>query len=705
MKRTLGGAVHRLAVALILACPLIAAEGKWTPEQALQLDRAWLKQQGLELPPSRLWDPTRGEGLLSAVISTGGCSAGFVSSTGLFVTNHHCLFGIVQEHSTTANDLITNGFLARSQADELRGKTTRVTIPYRFTDITKDINGAIPARADDLARYRAIEAKTKAVVQECETNPGHRCRVAAFDGGMQYQLIDTVEIADVRLVYAPPRSVGEFGGEIDNFAWPRHAGDFAIGRAYANGQPYHPKFWLPIAKNGVKPGDFVMVMGYPGLTFRSLTAAEMRDRQRLFERRVDLYGEFIRTIEETTAKHPEGQIALAANLKSLNNTYKNAQGQLLGLKRGRILEKQAEEERTVIDWAGSKAEWRDSVAARDGLARMIDEQDKTSDRDYLLSIIPNGSKALYLATTIVRAAVEKQKADTARDPAYMNRELPRLKDRLEREQKNYFAPTDRALLAAWVRRALVLGAGQRIAAIDRAFAAANEAPPLIDRLYASTEVLDGAERARMFDETPDQLRARKDPLIELGFAIEPELAALRDRQDAAAGTVARLRPVWRGAVIAHARKPVAPDANSSLRVSFAQVKGYAPRDGVVYTPQTTLAGMLDKYTGEDPFDAPKAVLQAAQSKDFGRWADPSLHDVPIDFLSDADTTGGNSGSPTVNGRGELVGVNFDRVWENVANDFGYNPAVARNVNADVRYLLWMLDRVSGGSWLLKELGL
>jgi hypothetical protein len=378
---------------------------------------------------------------------------------------------------------------------------------------------------------------------------------------------------------------------------------------------------------------------------------------------------------------------------------------LLGLKRGRILEKQAEEERAVLDWARAKSEWRNALAARDGLARMIADQDKTSDRDYLLSMIPSGSKALYLAATIVRAAIEKQKADSDRDPSYMNRELPRLRDRLEREQKNYFAPTDRALIAAWVRRALALGAGQRVAAIDRAFPNANETAPAIDRLYNSTKVLDAGERSRMFDETPDQLRARKDPLLELGFAIEPEMTALRERQDAAAGTVSRLRPVWRGAVIAHAGKPVAPDANSSLRISFAQVKGYSPRDGVLYTPQTTLSGMLEKYTGEEPFNAPKAVLQEADAKDFGRWADPALHDVPIDFLSDADTTGGNSGSPTVNGRGELVGVNFDRVWENVANDFGYNPAVARNVNTDVRYLLWMLDRVSDGSWLLKDLGL
>ncbi len=208
----------------------------------------------------------------------------------------------------------------------------------------------------------------------------------------------------------------------------------------------------------------------------------------------------------------------------------------------------------------------------------------------------------------------------------------------------------------------------------------------------------------MFDESEAQLKSRHDPLLDLAFTIVPEQIALRDRQDRALGTIYRARPLWRAAVIAHAGKPVAPDANSTLRVSFAHVEGYTPRDGVFYTPQSTLGGVLEKYTGKEPFDAPAAVLAAARAREFGRWADPNLKDVPVDFLSDADTTGGNSGSPTVNGKGELVGVNFDRVWENVANDFGYNPAVARNVNTDVRYLLWMLDRVQRGTGLLRELG-
>jgi hypothetical protein len=681
-----------------------AAEGKWTPTQVLELDREWLKRQGLQMPPERLWDAQKGEGLLSAVISTGGCSAAFISPSGLFLTNHHCLFGIVQEHSTAANDLITKGFVAASPGQELKSRTARVTIPYRFEDVTAEVLAAVPTAADDLTRFRTIERRQSEIVERCEKQAGHRCRVAAFDGGLQYQLIDAVELSDIRLVYAPPRAVGEFGGEIDNFAWPRHTGDFAIGRAYVGGQPYQPKYYLPLSKDGVKPGDFVMVMGYPGLTFRSLTAAEMEERRRFFERRLDLYGEYIRTIEETTKGKPDGEIAVAANLKSLNNTFKNAEGQLQGLKRGRILEKQAEAENAVLDWARTRPEYGNAAAAREGLAAMVREQAAARDRDFLLQTIPQGSKALYLATTLARVALERQKADAERDPAYMDRELPRLRQRLEREQKNYFAPADRALFAVFVRRALKLESTQRIAGIDRSFRDDPGIAAAIDSLYAGTKVLNASERDKMFDETPDQLKARRDPLLRLALLIVDDLVALRDREDRYNGTVSRLRPVWRKAVIAHAGKPVAPDANSSLRVSFAHVKGYQPRDAVFYLPQTTLSGMLEKYTGREPFDAPDDVRRAADKRDFGAWADPRLNDVPVDFLSDADTTGGNSGSPTVNGKGELVGANFDRVWENVANDFGYNPEIARNVNADARYLLWMLDRVQHCEWLLKELG-
>ncbi|HEX2121513.1 MAG TPA: S46 family peptidase, partial [Thermoanaerobaculia bacterium] len=538
----------------------------------------------------------------------------------------------------------------------------------------------------------AIEKKSNDIVAACEKEPGSRCKVAAHDGGVQYVLQETTELPDVRLVYAPPRAVGEYGGEIHNWMWPRHTGDFAIGRAYVDGQPFRPEFFFPIAGKGVGPGDFVMVLGYPGTTYRALTAAEMEERHAWFAARANVYRDWIRILEEASKGSSEGEIAVADLMKTLANRQKNGEGQLAGFRRGRILENQRAADRTVLDWS-RKNNRAGAVAAWNELTAMAAEQKKTAARDFLLdhlrmtqaSLAPTGPKALVFAVAVARSAIQRQKPDAERDPAFMERMIGRVRDRLERDQKSFHAPADKALLADFVRRARALPEGQRIAALDRLGA--------IDELYAGTKLLDLAERLKMFAESPAQLHARKDPLVELGFALDAEIDALVERKNRWDGTISRLRPEWRRAVIAHAGRPVAPDANSTLRVSFAHVKGYVPRDGVLHVPQTTLRGVVDKHTNAEPFDVPEEVLAAA----------PDDLDLVVNFLADADTTGGNSGSPVVNGRGELVGVNFDRVWENVANDFAYNPDVARNVSADVRYLMWMLRDVAKATELLEEL--
>ncbi|WP_257458649.1 S46 family peptidase [Archangium lipolyticum] len=713
MKKTL------LLLSLV-AAPALAGEGKWTPQQVLELDPAWLKAQGLQVPPKRLWDPKRGTGLLAGAVNVGGCTGAFIAESGLVITNHHCAFSIIQEHSTPQRDLLTQGFLAKGREEELPGKGARVQVPRSFTDVTKEMLAAVPEGADDLTRQKSLERKDKELVAACEKRPATRCRVASFDGGLQYVLIDSVELADVRLVYAPPRAVGEYGGEVDNWMWPRHTGDFAIIRAYvapdgsaaqysAQNVPYKAEFFFPLATQGVKPDDFVMVLGYPGTTFRALLADDMAERQaRFYPRVIDVYGELIRILEEEGAKDAAGKIAVASNLKSLHNRYKNAGGQLAGLKRGHLVEKQRAAEAAVVAWAEKRKESAGALKARTELLALQAEKAKTFEREFLLDVLKGSAKGPALAVSLARLAQERAKPDLEREPEFMDRELPRLKDRLEREQKNFFAPADKRMFLALVRRAQALGESERIAAVDKLFGrtyAEKEVAAKIDALYAASKVMDLAERQKMSGETEAQLRARKDPLLDFGFDLAAEVAALDELRDRRAGASARLLPEWRRAVLAHAGKPVAPDANSTLRVTFAKVKGYAPRDGAFYTPQTTLAGVMEKHTGEEPFDVPDKVAAAAEAKRYGPWVDARLKDVPVNFLADADTTGGNSGSPTVNGKGQLVGVNFDRVWENVSNDFGYNPDVARNVNVDVRYVLWLLDQVEDADALLRELGI
>jgi hypothetical protein len=414
----------------------------------------------------------------------------------------------------------------------------------------------------------------------------------------------------------------------------------------------------------------------------------MEERHAWFGARANVYRDWIRILEEAAKGSSEGEIAVADVVKTLANRQKNGEGQLAGFKRGSILEKQREADRTVLEWSRQNKR-AGAVAAWEGLAAMAAEQTKTGDRDFLLdhirmtpaSLGPTGPKALVFAVAIARSALQRQKPDADRDPVFMERSIGRVRERLERDQKSFFAPADKALLADFVRRA-----GPGIAPLARIGS--------LDALYANTKLFDLAERLKMFEETPEQLHARKDPLVELGFALNAEIDTLTERKNRWEGTIARLRPEWRRAVIAHAGKPVSPDANGTLRVSFAHVKGYAPRDGVFYTPQTTLRGVVDKHTNAEPFDVPEAVIAAA----------PGDLDLPVNFLADGDTTGGNSGSPVVNGRGELVGINFDRVWENVANDFAFNPDIARNISADVQYLLWMLRDVAKAEELLREVG-
>jgi hypothetical protein len=672
VRRQLSWAVC-LSAAVVIGT---ADEGKWTPEQLSLLDAKWLKQQGLELPVSRLWDPQSGTGLLAATINIGNCSGAFVTPTGLFLTNHHCLFSIIQEYSTPGRDLITNGFLAHDPAGELRGKTARVTVPHKMTDVTREIESGGAARRKEL-------------VAACEKTPGMRCSIAAFDGGLQYVLVETMELTDVRLVYAPPRSIGEFGGDIDNFQWPRHKGDFALGRIYKDGKPYQPEFYFHISRAGVKPGDFVMVAGYPFRTVRSLTAEEMAiERDFRFQYRGEIYREWIRKIEETTKGNAAGEIAMAATLRSLLNLRTNGDGMADGLARGRIIENKRTQDEAVLQWAAEHAAYSGSKKAKAELDRLVLERRRTGNRDALLALVKPGAMALRQATTLVRLATERAKPEEQRDAEYLAREWPGLRNALERDQKSFYRAADEALLQVWLDFAGRLNENQRIKALDGA-------TPTAASLYAATKVTDLGERLKMFEESTEQLHARKDPLLELAFALEPELRAWQAATQGYDAALARLRPQWMRAVAARAGKPVAPDANNTLRINLAHVKGYSPRPGVVQPAETTLAGMLAKHTGKPPFDLPQSLLDAAKTV--------RPEQIPLDFLADADTTGGSSGSPVLNGRGELVGLNFDRPWENVAGDFGYDPEVSRNISVDIRFFLWMLQDVEHADALLKEL--
>jgi hypothetical protein len=661
-----------------------AGEGMWMPQQAPQI-AAELRKAGIALDPSRLADLTGDP--MGAVVSLGGCTASFVSPDGLVVTNHHCAFGSIQHNSSPERDLITNGFLAKTRAEELPAAPgTKVWVTTNIEDVTGRMNAGVTGRTTDIDRAKLADRRTKELVAECEKAGGVRCRVSSFFEGSQYLRTTQMEISDVRLVYAPARMIGEFGGEIDNFEWPRHTGDFAFYRAWVGGKPYQPKHWLKLAKQGVNEGDAVLVAGYPGRTFRYKTADEVKNyKEFIYPTNIRYFTDVMRMLEEAGKGNRDVQIRNASRIKSLANSLKNYTSVNEGFVRDRIVEARLERE------ARMRAVSPDVL---DAIAKLNAQQFQNRERDLILDFLTGrGSPMLGQAFTFVRLATERPKKDMDRVAKYQEREWAGLKSASDRAQRTIEPGSDRAVTAYFIKEA-----------------AAHDIPELqgidLDALYANTKIASQEERAKMLTESVAQLKARKDPMIDLAFKLLP-IYEERERQELAyTGAMTRLRPryfellrqVSDGAVLY-------PDANSTLRITIGHVEGYSPRDATSYQPQTTLRGVVEKETGKDPFENPKALLAAAADPAKTKaYVDPELRDVPVNFLSTCDTTGGNSGSPTLNAKGELVGLLFDGNYESIDSDFLFTPAVTRSIHVDAQYMLWVMDAVDGADELIRELG-
>lgn len=655
------------------------------PQQMPQLS-AQLRELGVDA--SRLADLTGDP--LGAVISLGGCTASFVSPDGLIVTNHHCAFGSIQHNSTPERDLIANGFLAKTRAEELPAAPgTKVWVTTNIEDVTKRLTASMPKNVSDADRARTLDRREKELVAECEKAGGVRCRVSSFFEGSQYLRTTQAELSDIRLVYAPSSRIGDFGGEIDNFEWPRHTGDFSFYRAYVDGKPYQPKHWLKVAKGDLDEGDTVIVAGYPGRTFRYKTADETRNYQEfIYPTNIRYFTDVIRLLEEAGKDKRDVQIRNASRIKSLANSLKNYTSVNEGFTKDRIVESRLAREAKLRAVNGS---------VLDELARLNAEQRKTRERDLILDFLTGrGSPMLQQAFTIVRLASERPKKDAERSAKFQEREWPTLQSASDRAQRTIEPGSDRAVVAYFVAEAAKLPAAQRIQALQGVE---------VDALYAKTKIADQNERTKMLGESVAQLKARHDAMLDLAFALVPLFEEREARELAYNGAMARIRPAYFDALRQVSGGTLYPDANSTLRLTFGRIEGYTPRDATQYTPQTTLRGVVAKETGKEPFDNPPSLLAAAADPAKTKpYLDPELNDVPVNFLSTCDTTGGNSGSPTLNAKGELVGLLFDGNYESIDADFLFTPAVTRSIHVDAQYMLWIMDKVDGAEGLLKELG-
>jgi hypothetical protein len=704
-----------IGILSLAAVTAFGAEGMWMPQQIPSL-AAELKKAGLKIDANRFADLTGDP--MGAVISLGGCSASFVSPDGLVVTNHHCGFGALQFNSTPQRDLITNGFLAKTREEELpAGPGSRIFVTTNIEDVTARVTGNVVASLSNIDREKAIDHNIKGLVDECEKAGGVRCRVASFFEGSQYLRMTQMEIRDVRLVYAPALGIGDFGGETDNWMWPRHTGDWSYLRAYVgkdgkpadfskDNVPYHPAHILKVSTESVNPGDFVLVAGYPGRTFRYRTAAEVANMQSYTYPSTIKYATDLNNILREMGKSDKAvDIANANRIKGNDNVLKNYTGTLTGFNNFHIV---AQRRKREADLAAYIAAHPDAAKYKDVMNQInaLEQQSIAHEqRDTVMGWIVRSSPMLAQSATIYRLSLEKAKtADMDRETGFQQRDWPRITEGVTRAQKGIEPNSDRAGLRYFLNESQKLPADQRIAPIDEAISKAGGVEPFLDQLYANTKIGDMASRKAMQDESTAQLVARNDSMINLAAAISPLSLENEKRQKELGGAMSRVRPMYMDALRASSGGRLYPDANGTLRITFGQVEGYTPRDGVVYTPLTTIGGILAKNTGSGEFDAPKAELQAIRDNRTAGYIDAKLGAVPVNFLSTVDTTGGNSGSPTLNAKGELCGLLFDGTYESLGSDFVVDPDITRSIHVDAVYMLWVMDAVDGAHNLLREMG-
>ena len=718
MRPNLLAAAIAVPLSLLAAQIAQAGEGMWVPQQLPEIAGP-LKKAGLKLSPQQISDLTGDP--MGAVVALGGCTASFVSPNGLVVTNHHCAYGAIQLNSTAENNLIKNGFNAPTTGDEVSaGPNARVFVLDEITDVTKDAQAAIASAGDDaLGRTKALEAFEKKLIADCEAEAGFRCRLYSFSGGNTYRLFKNLEIKDVRLAYAPPGSVGKFGGDIDNWMWPRHTGDFAFYRAYVgkdgkpaafskDNVPYRPKHWLKFADQPLGAGDFVMVAGYPGSTNRYALAAEFDNTaQWTYPTIARHYKNQIAMVEAAGKQNADIQVKCAATMAGWNNTSKNYDGQLEGFKRIDAAGQKQREEAAVLGWLkGQGAKGQSALDAHAKLLGLLEQSKATRDRDLTLALF-NNTAMLGSATQLYRLSIEREKPNAERESGYQERDLPAIEGGLKQLERRYVAAMDRQLQEYWLNEYIKLPADQRVAAVD-AWLGGNDAAAVkraLDRL-AGTKLGSTEERLKWFAADRKAFEASNDPAIQYAVAVMPTLLKLEQERKTRAGENLAARPVYLQALADYKKSQgefVYPDANLSLRITFGNVMGYAPKDGVEYTPFTTLEGVVAKETGQDPFDSPKALLDAVAAKRYGGLEDKRIGSVPVNYLSDLDITGGNSGSPVLDAHGKLVGLAFDGNWESVSSNWVFDPKMTRMIAVDGRYLRWIMQEVYPAPQLLKEM--
>ena len=707
---------HILFKTIVLPVALLGAfagahadEGQWQPHQLPQL-KAELKRVGIDIPAEKLADLSKHP--MSAIVSLGGCSAAFVSDAGLVVTNHHCAYGAIQRNSTPEHNYITNGFLAKTRAAELPGgPNSLVYVTDKVENVSERVLKGLTADMTGRARHEAVEKRVKDLIAECETDKMYRCSVPAFHRGLEYYRIRQMMIRDVRLVYAPSDKIGNFGGDIDNYEWPRHTGDYSFLRAYVgkdgrpadpspDNVPYKSKDFLVVSAEGLKAGDGILLAGYPGRTSRYKLPAEIRfARDTAFPLKVSELQADLAVMADATHGDAAAAVRYASVVKSINNVLKKTQGLLDGFARKDIAAIKDVQDAEFRAWYARQPNVSTTLLAE--LDAAIASDMALSEEEFAWSVATN-SDLLKSARTIYRLSLERQKADAERESGFQQRDLAFIKARLARLEQSYVNQVDQARFAAGLKRYAQLAAKSHPQGLD----ALLPAPAAVPALYQQTQLADTAKRLAWLEKDQAAVARSDDAFMQLAVKLQPVEMALEERRKEIDGNLERVIPQYMQAVIAWKKsqgKPVYPDANSTLRVTYGTVSPYSPRDGITKGPFTTVEGIVEKVTGKAPFEAPQGLIDAVKEKRYGQFRDPVLGTVPVNFLTSADTTGGNSGSAVMNKRGELIGLNFDSTYESITKDWYFDTAITRAIHLDIRYMLWVMKEVDHADNLLKEM--
>jgi hypothetical protein len=658
-------------------------------------------------------DPQTGYAKIAAgVVNLNGASASFISPEGLILTNHHVAFSGIQLLSTLEDNILEKGFLARNRDEERHVPRFRASITTSFEDVTPEILHGLTETMNPVERYDSVDYRIKRIIAREEK--GHeKVLIRSFYNGKSYYLIRRLEFNDVRLVYTPPRAIGEFGGNIDNWMWPRHTGDFTILRVYADSEnnpaeysenniPYQPIHYFPLSVKGLKPGDFTMILGYPGRTQRYLTAREAAftlnveypEAIRHFEFLVDL-------MDSLGAENPEKALKFASRIKGLNNYQKKYQGMLDGLKNRDIVgEKQDLEEKLRLD-----DENKVILPQLDELQEEYETSYYAREQFFNLQRDP---RLVAVASDLVRWNHEKKKPDLERERGFQQRDYDKQQRSMAYYMSAYDETLDKILLHHHLTQMLKAPASERIPFIDSLFSttegkSVTEVVEIfVENLYSETQLMDPDFRQRLLDITPKEFNKIQDPLILFAHSLEKQAREFREEDKKRSGRRMVLMPHYFDA-LKDFMDHVYPDANGTLRCTYGHIQGYSPADAIWYEPFTTLTGVWEKDRGEYPFIVPESIKSIRLNQNNQTFYDKRLQDFPVNFLHTMDITNGNSGSAVFDKKGRIVGIAFDGNYEAMTSDWIYDDQLTRAISVDIRYLLLNLTDIEKAENLLNEL--